>query len=137
MKNAFKYGAIIGVASGIWILILHWMGVYEKEYPTTDRNSWLEYLSIIIPIAGLYLGIKNFRNNINGGKMEFFEGIFEGFKIMVVGGIIAGFFAAVYVGYVANTLQMDYMGRIGAAGLVGILSTLAISLILMNKQHNL
>jgi hypothetical protein len=137
MKNAFKYGAIIGISTGIWILILHIAGVYETEYPVSDSPSWLEYLSGIIPVTCLYLGIKNYRNNINGGKMEFFEGIFEGFKIMVVGGIIAGFFAAIYIEYVAYSLKTDYMGRIGAAGLVGILSTLVISLLLMNKQHNL
>jgi len=137
MKNALKYGIIIGVISGIWILILHFAGVYEVQYPAADKSSWLEYFSVIIPVTGLYLGIKNFRNNVNGGRMEFFEGIFEGFKIMIVGGIIAAFFATVYIEYVAQSLKMDYMGRIGAAGVVGILSTLAISLILMNKQHNL
>jgi len=137
MKNAFKYGILIGVVSGIWIFVLHIAGVYESAYPKADKASWLEYLSILIPLVGLYMGIKNFRNHYNGGKMEFFEGIFEGFKIMVIGGLTACFFSAVYVGYVAGDLQMDYMGRVGAAGVIGILSTLIISLLLMNKQHNL
>ncbi len=69
--------------------------------------------------------------------MEFFEGMFEGFKIMVVGAIVASFFAAIYISYVTDAKTIDYMGRVGAAGLIGILSTLAISLLLMNKQHNL
>ena len=137
MKNAIKYGAVIGVLSGIWILILHLAGAYENAYPNSDGFSWLEYLSIIIPFVGLYFGIKSFRDNYNGGRMEFFEGIFEGFKIMVVGGIIAAFFATVYIQYVAQSLKMDVMGRIGGAGVVGVLFTLAISLLLMNKQRNL
>jgi hypothetical protein len=137
MKNAIKYGLLIGVISGVWILILHLAGVYEREYPTSEGTSWLEYVSVIIPVTGLYFGIRNFRNNYNGGKMEFFEGIFEGFKILIVGGIVAAFFATIYIEFVANSLKMDYMGRIGAAAAVGILSTLGISLLLMNKQHNL
>ncbi|WP_256010899.1 DUF4199 domain-containing protein [Desertivirga xinjiangensis] len=137
MKNAFKYGAFIGIASGVWILVLHFAGVYESQFPKADQPSWLEYVSGIIPVTGLYLGIKNFRNRVNGGRMEFFEGIFEGFKIMIVGGIIASFFASVYVTYVIKGLQTDYMARVGAAGVIGILSTLVISLLLMNKQHNL
>ncbi|PWG82647.1 DUF4199 domain-containing protein [Pararcticibacter amylolyticus] len=137
MKNAIKYGVIIGVLSGIWILILHFAGAYENAYPQSDKSSWLEYASIIIPFIGLYFGIKSFRDNYNGGKMEFFEGIFEGFKIMIVGGIIAAFFATVYIQYVVQTLKMDVMGRIGGAGLIGVLFTLAISLLLMNKQRNL
>ncbi|MNG38076.1 hypothetical protein D3C84_1256290 [compost metagenome] len=56
---------------------------------------------------------------------------------MIVGGIIASFFASVYVTYVIKGLQTDYMARVGAAGVIGILSTLVISLLLMNKQHNL
>lgn len=116
---------------------MHLAGVFENEYPKSDNFSWLEYVSVIIPFTGLYLGIKNYRDNINGGRMEFFEGIFEGFKIMIFSGVITAFFAVVYISYVNNTLQMDYMGRIGAAGVIGILFTLVISLVLMNKQRNL
>lgn len=137
MKNGIKFGLIIGILSGVWILILHYAGVYEKAFPVSDKANWLEYVSIIIPFAGLYLGIKNFRDNINGGRMEFFEGIFEGFKIMVVGGVVTAFFATVYISYVNKNIEMDFMGRIGAAGVIGILFTLAISLLLMNKQRNL
>ena len=137
MKNAIKYGVIIGVLSGIWIMILHLAGVYENAYPNSDGFSWLEYASIIIPFIGLYMGIKSFRDNYNGGRMEFFEGIFEGFKIMIIGGIIAAFFGTIYISYVAHSMKMDFMGRIGGAGVVGVLFTLAISLLLMNKQRNL
>ncbi|WP_407426936.1 DUF4199 domain-containing protein [Arcticibacter sp.] len=137
MKNAVKYGVIIGLLSGVWIFFLHLMGVYEEQYPKNDKASWLEYISVFIPLIGLYLGIKSFRNNYNGGRMEFFEGIFEGFKIMLVGGVIAAFFVVVYVQFVNNELGADIMGRVGAAGFIGVLFTLSISLLLMNKQRNL
>jgi uncharacterized membrane protein YraQ (UPF0718 family) len=127
MSNAIKYGLIIGILSGIWILILHFAGVYENN-PEPGRFSWIEYTSVLIPFIGLYFGIKHFRDHINGGKMEFFEGLFEGFKIMIVGGVIAAFF---------SVLNTDYMARIGGAGIVGILFNLVISIILMNKQKHL
>ena len=119
MKNAIKYGLIIGVLSGIWILIMHFAGVYEQEYPKSDKSSWLEYASVIIPAIGLYLGIKNYRDNINGGTMEFFEGIFEGFKIMALGGIIAAFFAVVYISYVNSTQQISSTGRYRVLNITG------------------
>ena len=137
MKNAVKYGLIIGILSGIWIVIIHFSGIYEQTYQESRSTSWLEYASIIIPFIGLYFGIKSYRDNYNGGKMEFFEGIFEGIKIMIVGGIIAAFFATVYISYMPMGVKADYLGRIGGAGIVGILFTLAISLLLMNKQRNL
>ncbi len=137
MRNAAKYGLLIGIVSGIWILIMHFAGIFENASENPDKMNWLEYVSIIIPFAGLYLGIKNFRDHINGGRMEFFEGLFEGFKIIIVGGVITAFFAVVYVQYSPNVLNTDYMGRIGGAGLIGILFNLIISLVLMNKQKHL
>lgn len=136
MNNAIKYGLIIGILSGIWILILHVAGVYA-DAPEEGQFSWIEYASILIPFIGLFFGIKNFRDHINGGKMEFFEGLFEGFKIMIVGGVIAAFFAVIYVQLSPAVLNTDYMGRIGGAGIVGILFNLVISISLMNKQKHL
>jgi hypothetical protein len=138
MGNAIKYGIIIGVLSGIWILIMHFAGVYASDPAGSSNNmAWLEWVSMLIPLTGLYLGIKSYRDNISGGKMEFFEGLFEGFKIIIVGGVIAAFFAIVYVQLNVSVMNTDYMYRISAAVLIGILFNLAISLILMNKQKHL
>ncbi|HCN84525.1 MAG TPA: hypothetical protein DIT07_13025 [Sphingobacteriaceae bacterium] len=135
MKNAIKYGALIGILSGIWLLVMHFSGVFENV--ESGQTSWMEYASVLIPLTGLYLGIKNFRDHINGGKMEFFEGLFEGFVILITGGLITTFFAVIYIQNVSSLLQTDYMGRIGGAGVVGILLDIAISLSLMNKQKHL
>ena len=138
MGNAIKYGVIIGVLSGIWILIMHLAGVYASNALGEGNNmSWLEWISILIPLVGLYMGIKSYRNRNPEGKMEFFEGLFEGFKIIIVGGVIAAFFAIVYVQLNPSAMNTDYMFRIAAAVLIGILFNLAISLILMNKQKHL
>lgn len=137
MGHAARYGIMIGVVSGIWIAIMHIAGVYSQEGVAAGKYAWFEYLSLLIPFTGLFLGIKDFRDHVNGGKMEFFEGLFEGFKIIVFGAVIAAFFAAVYVQYSPAVLNTDYMGRIGVAGLMGILFNLAISLSLMNKHKHL
>lgn len=138
MGNAAKYGIIIGVLSGIWILIMHFSGVYAKDAAAEINNmEWMEWASMLIPAIGLYLGIKSYRDHISGGKMEFFEGLFEGFKIIIIGGVIAALFAIVYVQLNISVMNTDYMYRISAAVLIGILFNLAISLILMNKQKHL
>lgn len=137
MGNSLKYGIIIGVISGIWILIMHYAGVFVQDPPGGNKMSWLEYASVLIPAIGLYLGIKNFRDHILTDKMEFYEGLFEGFKILAFGGITAAFFAVVYVQVSSNLQNTDFMYRIGAAALIGVLFNLAISLILMNKQKYL
>lgn len=138
MRNAAKFGIIIGVLSGIWILIMHFSGVYAKDAVGGSNNmEWMEWASMLIPAIGLYLGIKSYRDHISGGRMEFFEGLFEGFKIIIIGGVIAAFFAIVYVQLNVSVMNTDYMYRISAAVLIGIIFNLAISLILMNKQKHL
>jgi len=137
MKNSLKYGILIGVISGIWILIMHYSGVFA-EYSDEGYNvSWLEYASVLIPATGLYLGIKNYRDHILTDRMEFFEGLSEGFKILIIGGISAALFAAIYIQISSYLENIDFMYRIGAAVLIGILFNLVISLILMNKQKHL
>lgn len=138
MGNASKYGIMIGVLSGIWILVMHFAGVYASD-PVGESNNmgWMEWASMIIPFLGLYLGIKSYRDKRPDGKMEFFEGLFEGFKIIIIGGVIAAFFAIVFVQLNISVMNTDYMFRIAAAVLIGILFNLAISLSLMNKQKRL
>jgi len=137
MKNAAKYGIMIGILSGIWILVMHFAGVLASDGNGDENFSWMEWTSLLIPAIGLFAGIKSYRDNIAGGRMEFFGGLFEGFKIIIIGAIIAAFFAIVYVQFNPNWMNAGYMYRIAAAILIGILFNLAISLILMNKQKHL
>jgi len=136
MKNSLKYGIFIGLLSGIWILIMHYAGVFAQNSVNVSM-AWLEYASVLIPAIGLYLGIKNYRDHILADKMEFFEGLFEGFKILAFGGITATLFAVIYMQISSIPEDMDFMYRVGAAALIGVLFNLAISLILMNKQKHL
>lgn len=137
MKNAFKYGLLIGVLSAVWILILQSAGIYDDAYPRSGNFSIMEMFSIVIPFVGLFFGIRNFRNNNKSGKMEFFEGLIEGFKIMLVGGVLTGAFVAIYAQYVSEDMKIDFMNRVVAAGIVGILMDIVCSLLLMNKQKRL
>ncbi len=136
-NNSVKYGILTGVLSGFWILIMHFFGAFPANADEVGKTVWLEYASVIIPAIGLYLGIKNYRDNVIRDKMEFFEGLFEGFKILGIGGVITAFFAIIYVQFNTSLMSSDFMYRIGAAVVVGILFNLVISLILMNKQKHL
>ncbi|MEJ6981140.1 DUF4199 domain-containing protein [Pedobacter sp. P351] len=138
MKNGLKYGLLIGALTGVWIMFMHLLGVYDQAKSGPFNIHWMEYLSVFIPFTGLYLGIKNYRNNINGGKLEFIEGLMEGFKILLIGFVLYMAVSALYMQYSGSTLlTMDYYQRIGGAGIVGILFNIVVSLLLMNKQHNL
>jgi len=132
MKIAFITGVIIGVLSGLWLFIMHIAG-YDL---TKDQVSPFEYVSVIIPIAGLFFGLKSYRDNDLGGNMGFLEALIQCFKILILAGIIAIFAGILYISYVdAGNNARDFSGRMFAALLIGVLSALAVSLILTTKSN--
>ena len=135
MKNAVISGIIIGIISALWIIIMQTAG-YNPQNLEDSKNSWLEYTSILIPFLGLYFGIRGFKKQ-QGNKLTFFEGLFEGFKILAIGGLLAAAFSFIYVSIYAQDLTVDYMERIFGALIIGLLFTLANSLLLMNSPKNL
>lgn len=131
MKNATIFGLIIGVLSGIWIWVMYLMG-YSTIVPTPGKDgTFLTYTSILIPILGLYFGVKRYRDTEKGGKVTFFEAMGESFKILLTGGIVAIVFAILYISYAAKGSISDFAGGIFGALLVGITAALAVSLLLM------
>ena len=133
MKSAIVPGLIIGILSGIWLFIMLSMGLKFND----NNPAAIEFLSVLIPIIGLYIGVKRYRDNELGGKMDFLEGLVEGFKILIVGGVFVVFIGIVYINWIATSEKAswaDFSGRIFAALLIGVLSALSVTLLLMRKQ---
>ncbi len=129
MKNAVIFGIVIGILSGIWIWTMYLLG-----HHSLDTNSPVEYTSILIPIIGLFFGVKRYRDVDNRGSITFFEGLQEGFKILIAGGAVAIFIAIIFVTYIAKSSITDFSGKIFGALLVGVISALAVALLLMKDS---
>ena len=108
--------------------------MYLLGYTTLTSTSPVEYTSVLIPIIGLYFGVKRYRDTEQNGNITFFEGLQEGFKILFAGGIVAVAFAILYINYVSKGSISDFSGKIFAAFLVGVISALAVSLLLMTDS---
>ncbi|SDE75680.1 Protein of unknown function [Mucilaginibacter pineti] len=132
MKNAILWGAIIGVLSGVWMFVMHSMGIT----PTNEKTETLEYFSVLIPAIGLLLGIRSYRATECKGQMGFLEALIQSFKILIAGGIITVFASILYFSYISteNTLS-DFSGRIFGALLVGVILAFAVSLLYTNKSN--
>lgn len=132
MRNALIWGAIIGVLSGAWIFVMYKLG-YTNDL-SQGKISPFEYTSGFIPLIGLFLGVRYYKYHYKNGKVSFFETLLECFKILIVGGVIAVFFAILYITLVAPSTMIDFSGRIFGALLIGLLSSLLVSILLMTKQ---
>jgi hypothetical protein len=132
MKNAFVPGLIIGLLSGLWLFIMRKMGLTF----TADSVAPAEFVSVLIPIVCLYIGVKRYRDGELNGKMSFLEALTHSFKILIAGGVIVVFLGIVYLNYIEpkGANWSDFSGRIFAALLIGLLSALAVSLLLMSRS---
>jgi hypothetical protein len=132
MKNALTWGFVIGLLSGAWLFVTHAMG-YDIQ---NDKTAPFEYISIFIPIVGLLLGIKSYRDTECKGGMGFLEALIQSFKILLFGGILAVFAGIVYINYIQSGNNIAaFSGRMFGALLVGLLSALGVSLVLANKSN--
>ncbi|ADY53851.1 hypothetical protein Pedsa_3316 [Pseudopedobacter saltans DSM 12145] len=132
MKNALKYGLLLALLSGLWILVMHLLGFTPDYY----KNSWIELTSIPIPFIGLYFGIRAFRHE-HGHLISFFECLVEGFKILVIGAVISGAISFLYLTKFSELNTTDYMQRIFGGLIIGIIANLASSLLLMTTPKHL
>ena len=133
MKNALFPGLVIGILSGVWLFIMLSMGLQFSN----DKVNPIEFVSVLIPIVGLYVGVKRYRDNDLDGKMNFLEGLIQAFKILIVAGIFVVFIGIVYINWVSTAEKAnwsDFSGRIFAALLIGVLSSLAVTLLLISKS---
>ena len=133
MKNALFPGLVIGVLSGVWLFIMLSLGLHFSN----DKVDPKEFISVLIPIIGLYLGVKRYRDHDLDGKMNFLEGLIQAFKILIIAGIFVIFIGIVYINWISTTEKAnwsDFSGRIFAALLIGVLSSLAVTLLLISKS---
>ena len=134
MKNAITWGLVMGVLSGLWLFIMHWMGYDIKN----DKASPYEYFSVLIPVVVLLLAIKTYRDGDLKGNMSFLEGLVQSFKVLLFGGILAAFAGIVYINYIAEGNNYSaFSGRLFGALLIGLLSALGVSLVLANRSNKL
>jgi len=133
MKNALFPGLVIGILSGVWLFIMLKMGLTFSN----DKINPIEFVSVLIPVVGLYVGVKRYRDNDLDGKMNFLEGLVQAFKILIVAGIFVVFIGIVYINWISTAEKAnwsDFSGRIFAALLIGVLSSLAVTLLLISKS---
>jgi hypothetical protein len=134
MKNAFVTGLILGIFSVTWLILMNDMGHSNRG----THLAPIEYLSILIPLAGVYMGVNSYKTNEKEGSISFFEALFQSFRIIIIGGGFAILFGLCYINYVdqGNNL-LDFSGRLFGGMVIGILICVGVSLVLMNKASKL
>jgi hypothetical protein len=134
MKNAFVTGFVIGIFSGTWLFVMHNFGYSNSG----NHVAPIEYLSILIPLVGVYIGVKSYKENEKDNSLSFFEALFQSFRILLIGGVFACLGGLLYLNYVDQGNNfLDFSGRLFAGLFIGILICIGVSLTLMNRSGKL
>jgi hypothetical protein len=134
MKNAFVTGLVIGIFSGTWLFVMHSFGYSNSG----NHVAPIEYLSVLIPLVGVYIGVKSYKENEKRNSLSFFEALFQSFKILLIGGLVACLAGIVYLNYVDQGNNfIDFSGRLFGGLLIGILICVVVSVSLMNRSGKL
>lgn len=93
-------GIILGLALVIYTLHLYFL---DQTF-----NQKLGYVSILILIVGLVLGIKSFRDDARGGIMSYGQGVGAGTVI----GLYAGIIGAIFTFLLYEVIDPDLTGKL-------------------------
>ena len=93
-------GLILGLALVIYTLLLYFL---DQTF-----NKSLGYVSILIIIIGLVLGVKSFRDDARGGIMSYGQGVGAGTII----GLYAGIIGAIFTFLLYEVIDPDLMGKL-------------------------
>ena len=92
VKNAMNYGAIVGLAMVIISILFYIMG--------QESSEWGAYVHYIILTLGMVLGIKHFRDNINGGYLSYGKCLANGVMIGFFASLITSFYSYVFFTFI-------------------------------------
>lgn len=92
-KFMIRYG-VIGGTVAITLGLLNWFLIAKPL--GYAASQWIGYLSIIIGLLCIPLGIKYFRDKLNGGIVSFKQGFKIGMGITFMAALVMAIYSAIY-----------------------------------------
>jgi len=99
------YGSIIALGIFAWALVMYSAGYFGGGGYASDLN----FLPVLIPIIGIYLGLRAYKN-ANENALTYWEGLTTGAKISLVAALLSSILFLFY--YTAiDSASLDSVGR--------------------------
>ena len=95
VKHALNFGAILGLVLMILSLITYVFELYDQ--------SLLNYVSSLLLIVGIIIGIRKYRDEANGGYISYGGALGYGVLVTLFASIIVSFVNYVYLGFIDDS----------------------------------
>ena len=93
-KSEIRTGILLGVGLFLWLLLEFFMGFHTTRI---DYHPFITWLSIVIPIAGIYWSMKVKRDREYAGKISFLQALKTGFIVTSTMCLLSPIMVFVYV----------------------------------------
>ncbi len=106
MSTTMKWGLITGAVYVIFSLISNILGLQDGASAGMAGLSFvLNFVLMIVTFFTIYLGVKEIRDQDQGGYISFGEAFKKGLTIAVIAGVVSGIFTLLYMTVIDPTMS--------------------------------
>jgi hypothetical protein len=91
-STVFRYG----IYAALTILIVGWTAFFTLGNASLTIQEMAGYLSMLLAMIFVFLGIRHFRDRVNGGSLTFGQGLKIGVLIVLIPAVAFGLFDILY-----------------------------------------
>ena len=84
----FRISLIFGSIAGLVVIAVLLLGITVLKHESFISTEWFGYLTMLVALSMIFLGIKRYRDNELGGVIKFLPALGLGLGIAVVAGVI-------------------------------------------------
>lgn len=106
-STVFRYG----IYSALTILVIGWIAFFALGSASQTIQEMAGYLSMLLAMIFVFLGIRHFRNNVNGGVLTFGQGLKIGVLIILIPAVAFGLFDILYTEVINPGWKEDYYSK--------------------------
>lgn len=124
-KNVFVYGSLAGLISVSWMLT----AFFTNKFMDMDNGMIIGYATMIVAFSFIFVGVKNYRDKLNGGLISF--GL--AFKMGLLMTLVASTLYVIVWAIDYNFFVPDFMDKY-CAGMIEKLKSSGLSPAELDKQ---
>jgi len=106
-STVFRYG----IYSALTILAIAWIAFFAFSNSSKTIQEVAGYLSMLLAMIFVFLGIRHFRNNVNGGVLTFGQGLKIGALIVLIPAVAFGLFDILYTEVINPSWKDEYYAQ--------------------------
>ncbi|MEN1784186.1 MAG: DUF4199 domain-containing protein, partial [Bacteroidota bacterium] len=105
MKNTILRFGLYGALTICTLFLLEWYAAQGLSYSTKEL---IGYLSMLVALSFIYVGVKHYRGRYNGGVLSFKKGLVIGLGISLITALAFALLDVLYVTVLNPGFMEDY-----------------------------